>query len=618
MTATTLRLYVNGTQVVSRRRRAARSRPPPARSGSAATARTASTSRADRRGPRLQPGARGGRDPDRHGTPGRARRCRTTTPPTTPAGLTATAAGAGQVNLSWTGLDRQRRRSPATGVERCQGAGCTNFAQVGTPTGRHLQRHRPGRLDHLPLPGPRHRRRRQPQRLLDDRHGDDHRGRRTRRRPRAGRARPRPRSAARQIDLAWTASTDNVGVTGYRVERCQGAGCTNFAQVGHADHHVVQRHRPDGEHDLPLPGARGRRRGQPERVLVDRLGDHAGGADTTPPTRADRADRDRRPARPRSTWPGRPRPTTSASPATGSSAARAPAAPTSPRSRTPTGTTFSDTGLVAAHHLPLPGAGGRRRRQPQPYSTVVNATTPALPDTTPPTVPGGLTATAAGAVSITVNWTASTDNVGVTGYRVERCQGAGCTTFAQVATPAAHRPTPTAGSPRPPATATGCRRSTPPATSAATPLWSVRPPGPTPVLPTGLVAGWSFNAGTGTTAVDSSGNGNTATLQNGATWAAGKYGNGVSFDGVDDLVRVASSASLTLTTGMTLAAWIKPAATQSGWRTIMQRADRRVLPQRQQQRRQQLPGRRRDHRRQRVGRERQRGLPGQRLDPRGA
>lgn len=34
-----------------------------------------------------------------------------------------------------------------------------------------------------------------------------------------------------QVNLAWTASTDNVGVTGYRVERCQGSGCTNFTQV---------------------------------------------------------------------------------------------------------------------------------------------------------------------------------------------------------------------------------------------------------------------------------------------------------------------------------------------------------------------------------------------------
>jgi hypothetical protein len=39
-------------------------------------------------------------------------------------------------------------------------------------------------------------------------------------------------ASASQINLAWTASTDNVGVTGYRVERCSGAGCTTFAQIG--------------------------------------------------------------------------------------------------------------------------------------------------------------------------------------------------------------------------------------------------------------------------------------------------------------------------------------------------------------------------------------------------
>jgi hypothetical protein len=34
-----------------------------------------------------------------------------------------------------------------------------------------------------------------------------------------------------RIDLSWTASTDNVGVTGYRLERCPGAGCTNFTEI---------------------------------------------------------------------------------------------------------------------------------------------------------------------------------------------------------------------------------------------------------------------------------------------------------------------------------------------------------------------------------------------------
>ena len=35
-----------------------------------------------------------------------------------------------------------------------------------------------------------------------------------------------------QINLSWTASTDNVGVTGYLVERCLGVSCSSFAQIG--------------------------------------------------------------------------------------------------------------------------------------------------------------------------------------------------------------------------------------------------------------------------------------------------------------------------------------------------------------------------------------------------
>ena len=57
-------------------------------------------------------------------------------------------------------------------------------------------------------------------------------------------------------------------------------------------------------------------------------------------------------------------------------------------------------------------------------------------DTTPPSTVTGLTATAVSATQINLSWTAATDNVGVTGYRVERCQGAGCTNFVQIATPA--------------------------------------------------------------------------------------------------------------------------------------------------------------------------------------
>jgi fibronectin type 3 domain-containing protein len=46
-------------------------------------------------------------------------------------------------------------------------------------------------------------------------------------------------------------------------------------------------------------------------------------------------------------------------------------------------------------------------------------------DTTAPTQPTGLTATAASSSQVNLSWTASTDNVGVTGYRIYRSSTAG-------------------------------------------------------------------------------------------------------------------------------------------------------------------------------------------------
>jgi chitodextrinase len=59
----------------------------------------------------------------------------------------------------------------------------------------------------------------------------------------------------------------------------------------------------------------------------------------------------------------------------------------------------------------------------------------ALADATAPTAPSSLTATAASSTQVNLSWTASTDNVGVSGYLLERCQGSGCSTFTQIATP---------------------------------------------------------------------------------------------------------------------------------------------------------------------------------------
>src|SRR5438045_7995796 len=123
-----------------------------------------------------------------------------------------------------------------------------------------------------------------------------------------------------QRNLAWTAAADNVGVTGYGVERCQGAACSNFAQIA--------------------------------------------------------------------------APTTSA---------------------------FNDTGLTAStsysYRVRAIDAAGNLST----FSLTATTTTMATPDTTPPSSPTNLMATAASATQINLSWTVSTDNVGVTVCRAHVC-----------------------------------------------------------------------------------------------------------------------------------------------------------------------------------------------------
>jgi len=99
----------------------------------------------------------------------------------------------------------------------------------------------------------------------------------------------------------------------------------------------------------------------------------------------------------------------------------------------PAGTSYTDTGLLSSGTYyyvvtaqdPLGNVSGASNE----------AVATAAADTTPPTAPSNLTATAVSNSQINLTWTASTDDVGVTGYNMERCAGAGCTNFAQVATP---------------------------------------------------------------------------------------------------------------------------------------------------------------------------------------
>lgn len=57
-------------------------------------------------------------------------------------------------------------------------------------------------------------------------------------------------------------------------------------------------------------------------------------------------------------------------------------------------------------------------------------------DVTPPTDPSNLVVTATGSSTTALTWTASTDDVGIANYRVERCSGVACSPVTEIGTPA--------------------------------------------------------------------------------------------------------------------------------------------------------------------------------------
>ena len=106
-------------------------------------------------------------------------------------------------------------------------------------------------------------------------------------------------------------------------------------------------------------------------------------------------------------------------------------------------------------------------------------------------------------------------------------------------------------------------------------------------LKNGLVGHWTFDGphmgGAGTTATDISGQDNHGTLTNGPVRVAGKIGQALDFDGVDDRVDAGSAASVDNLPAISVSAWIYPrsfgslvisprivdktgALTDSGWR----------------------------------------------------
>jgi hypothetical protein len=155
-------------------------------------------------------------------------------------------------------------------------------------------------------------------------------------------------------------------------------------------------------------------------------------------------------------------------------------------------------------------------------------------DTRPPTAPGSASASRVQAgPSITVSWSAATDNVGVTGYEVDN----GDTVVAAT--------NGTTTSVKAPGLAPGHSydltvhaRDAAGNLSPASNTVHVEIPGRTD-----LVGHWTFDDGTGTTAADSSGSDNNGTISNGS-WVVGNIGGGLQFNGSTSSVSMGNAQIL--------------------------------------------------------------------------
>lgn len=240
-------------------------------------------------------------------------------------------------------------------------------------------------------------------------------------------------ASSTQVNLTWTASTDVVGVTGYLIERCQGSGCTSFAQVANG---VSASYNDTGLSASTSYSYRIRAVNAGNNVSDYSSTASAvttgGGGDTTPPTT---------PTGLSATvvsgnqinlsWTA----STDNVGVTGYRIERCQGSGCSTFTQIATSATnsYSNTGLTSSTSYTYRVRATDAASNLSGYSNTASATTSSSGDTTPPTSPTGLAASPGGSV-VSLSWTASTDNIGVTGYLIERCQGSGCSTFTQIGT----------------------------------------------------------------------------------------------------------------------------------------------------------------------------------------
>ncbi len=230
-----------------------------------------------------------------------------------------------------------------------------------------------------------------------------------------------------EMVLSWTASSEPGGtIASYLIERCPGATCSNFAQVGTSTTTTFT--------DTGLLGSTTYSYRIRAMDSTNNTGPYSNtaSATTAAPTLAAPSNLAATPASSTQinlSW------TNNATNQTGFKVERSPdnVAFTKIATTGAATTSFSDNSLapLTTYYYRVRATNGTKDSA---YSNMAKATTPA--DTTPPTAPANLTATAVSSTQINLFWTAATDNVGVTQYQVQRCRGAGCASFALAGTSA--------------------------------------------------------------------------------------------------------------------------------------------------------------------------------------
>jgi fibronectin type 3 domain-containing protein len=230
-----------------------------------------------------------------------------------------------------------------------------------------------------------------------------------------------------QINLSWAASTDNVGVTGYKVERCSGAGCSNFSQIGTPTATTYN--------DTGLTGSTSYSYRVRATDAAGNLSTYSSSSTVATPAPTLTAPSNLAATAASSTQINM---TWSASTENGGTLSgylveRCTGAGCSNFAQiaAPATTSYNDTGLAPSTSYSYRVRATDASNNLSLYSSTASATT----SHNSPTAPTNLTATAAGPVQINLSWTASTEPGGtISQYLIERCQGAGCANFAQVGT----------------------------------------------------------------------------------------------------------------------------------------------------------------------------------------